>query len=444
MTRLLPLSRLCACGACDLLVVRPRPAVGETASCPRCGHRLLAPRPESPTRVFALVLTGLMLYPIAMFLPLMTLDSLGMTESASVFDSFRSLLANNYPDVALVVLATAIGFPVVKLLLLAAIVLPLGLGIPLPSTAPLLRWHLHLEEWGMDEVYFLGILVTVVKISSMARIEYDIGFWCFLGLTIISLCAAQSLDRDWCWRRLHTQRLPPPVTAGPRVLREAGHGALAGGILRCHDCGLLAPLSGSDAAGSRRCRRCGAPLHPRKPHSLSRTWALLVTAIILALPANLLPIMRVERLGTAERSTIMDGIVYFFKTGDYAVGAVIFVASMLVPIFKILGMIIVLLTISATRPSSRRHKTLMFHFIEFIGRWSLLDIFVIALLQALVHFGSLTSIHADTASRYFAGVVVATMLAAKTLDVRLLWDPPRTAADTEAEQVVPHPGSLRP
>jgi len=419
--RPLPLSRLCACGACDLLLPRPEPAVGETAACPRCGHRLLTPKPNSLNRVLALVLTGLILYPMAMFQPLMTLDSLGMIESASVFDSSRALLANQYPDVAAVVLATAIVFPLVKLLLLAAIVLPLGLDMPRRGTARLLRLHLHLREWGMDEVYFLGILVTVVKITSMARIEYDIGFWCFLALTLISIASSQALDRDWCWQRLQQHHLlpePPEREASGRP----GHSALTSGILRCQDCGLLAMDNGDTPL---HCRRCDATLHRRKPQSIERTWALLVTAVILALPANLLPIMQVNRLGNSERSTIMDGIVYFFKAGDYAVGAIIFIASMLVPIFKIFGMTIVLLTIHSPQATSQRQKTFMFHVIEFIGRWSLLDIFVIALLQALVHFGSLTSIHADTASRYFAGVVLTTMLATKTLDVRLLWDRPR-------------------
>ncbi len=423
--RPLPLSRLCACGACDLLLPQPEPAVGEIATCPRCGHRLHKPKPDSPNRVLALVLTGLMLYPMAIFLPLMTLDNLGLSESASVFDSCLALWRNHYPDVAAVVLATAVVFPLVKLLLLAAIVLPLGLDMPRRSTARLLRLHLHLEEWGMDEVYFLGILVTVVKITSMAHIEYDIGFWAFLGLTLLSIASIQALDREWCWQRLRSHHLLPPPAG--ETLAVPGRNALVSGVLRCPDCGLLAACTEdtADRHSPRRCRRCGAALHPRKPASVERTWALLATAAILALPANLLPIMRVDRLGSSERSTIMDGIVYFFKAGDYTVGIIIFVASMLVPIFKLFGMVIVLLTIGAQQATSQRQKTIMFHFIEFIGRWSLLDIFVIALLQALVHFGSLTSIQADTASRYFAGVVVSTMLAAKTLDVRLLWDRPR-------------------
>ncbi len=199
---------------------------------------------------------------------------------------------------------------------------------------------------------------------------------------------------------------------GTRTARQAG-------LILCHDCHKLL-ADGDDIPHN--CPRCGASVHLRKPNSISRTWALVITAAILSFPANILPIMRVDFFGSAEYSTIMDGIIYFFETGSYGIGAIILTASVLVPCFKIIGIIFILLSIHFRWKTWLRHKTLLFRIIEFIGRWSMLDIFVIALLQVLVNFGNITSIEAAPAATYFTGVVLCTMFAAITFDPRLLWD----------------------
>lgn len=198
--------------------------------------------------------------------------------------------------------------------------------------------------------------------------------------------------------------------------------AIESGYISCHDCRNLVRTVGLPEGAQLGCPRCNAEIHPRKPHSLSRTWALIITSAVLFLPANLLPIMRVDFVGSQEYSTILDGIIYFFHEKDYSIGLIIFTASILVPLFKIIGMVIILLSIQFNWKSWLRHKTAMFHFIEFIGRWSMLDIFVIALMSTLVNFGSLTSTQAAPAASYFTAVVLCTMFAALTFDPRLLWD----------------------
>jgi paraquat-inducible protein A len=199
-----------------------------------------------------------------------------------------------------------------------------------------------------------------------------------------------------------------PITA-----REAG-------FILCHNCHKLIPDAGKDIPKS--CPRCEAAIHQRKQNSLTRTWALVITAAVLSFPANILPIMKVDFLGTTDYSTIMDGIIYFFKEGSYGIGIIILTASIFVPCFKIIGLILILLSIHFRWKTWLRNKTLLFRAIEFVGRWSMLDIFVIALLQVLVNFGNLTSIETATAATYFTGVVMATMFAAITFDPRLLWD----------------------
>ena len=136
----------------------------------------------------------------------------------------------------------------------------------------------------------------------------------------------------------------------------------------------------------------------------------------------MLPIMQVDFLGIPDKSTIMDGIIYFFNDGSYLIGLIIFSASILVPVFKIVGLAILLLTRQPCSPQRLRQKTQLYRFIAFIGRWSMLDVFVIALLTVLVDFGFFTSIHTAPAATYFCLVVASTMFAAITFDPRLIWD----------------------
>jgi paraquat-inducible protein A len=175
-------------------------------------------------------------------------------------------------------------------------------------------------------------------------------------------------------------------------------------------------------ADTRHCPRCGSTLRQRKTASVVRTWALVATAAIFLVPANIFPIMEVDFLGIPSRSTIIDGIIGFFHKGNYGIGLIILIASILVPLFKIIGLGILLTTTRPCKLFLLQQKARMYRFIAFIGRWSMLDIFVIALLTVLVDFGLLTSIHTAPAATYFCIVVIASMFAAITFDPRLMWD----------------------
>ena len=194
------------------------------------------------------------------------------------------------------------------------------------------------------------------------------------------------------------------------------------GILLCHGCHKTIAAVGKNGMTTRLCPRCGASIHFRKPDSIVRTWALLITAAILVFPANLLPIMRVYSMSVPDDSTIMEGIIYFFKEGSYGIGLIIFTASILIPLFKITGIGLILFSIHFKWKAKVKQRALMFRFIQFVGRWSMLDIFVIALLQAFIDFGILSSTVPAPAATYFTGVVVTTMFAAITFDPRLMWD----------------------
>jgi paraquat-inducible protein A len=170
------------------------------------------------------------------------------------------------------------------------------------------------------------------------------------------------------------------------------------------------------------CRRCGAALHARRPDSLNRTWALLVAAIIFYIPANLLPITLTTALGSTQGDTIMSGVIYFLLHGDFPVALVIFVASIMVPTLKI-GAMIYLLT-SVQRHSDKRalDRAKIYRMVEFVGRWSMIDVFVVTIMVALVQLSAVATIQAGDGAIYFCAVVIITMLAAESFDPRLIWD----------------------
>jgi len=196
--------------------------------------------------------------------------------------------------------------------------------------------------------------------------------------------------------------------------------ALDAGLLVCPECHQL--NREVEDVHTQFCTRCGGAVHGRHPNSLMRTWALLLTSAIFYIPANLLPIMTVNMLGKGEPDTIMSGVISLVQYGMFPVAAVVFIASILVPTFKLVGIGLLLYSVQRRLPLSPRQRVIMYRFIEWIGRWSMLDVFVIAILVALVNFGSLASIEPGYGAAAFATVVILTMLAALTFDPRLLWD----------------------
>jgi paraquat-inducible protein A len=197
--------------------------------------------------------------------------------------------------------------------------------------------------------------------------------------------------------------------------------AIAASCALCHDCRLLCRLPGPHAAGA-RCPRCGAPLHARKARSIERTWALVIAAAICYVPANLLPIMTVTSLGKPQSDTIFSGVVYLLTHGMWPLAAIVFTASIFVPMMKLV--ILVFLLVSVQRGSRWRpaERTRLYRITEAVGRWSMVDIFVVTILVALVRLGSLATIRAELGAVFFGAVVVITMLAAESFDPRLIWD----------------------
>ncbi|KAA0593002.1 paraquat-inducible protein A [Azospirillum lipoferum] len=198
--------------------------------------------------------------------------------------------------------------------------------------------------------------------------------------------------------------------------------ALSHGLWACPCCRRLCRPSAGNRGGAGRCPRCGATAHPRKPDSLSRTWAFLIAAATLYVPANLLPVMQTSSLLGSSRDTIISGVVYFWTSGSPGLALLIFSVSILVPLIK-LGAL-AYLAFSVRRPGATGPHRLgrLYRAVELAGRWSMLDVFVIALMVGMVRFRTLATIEAGPGAAAFGAVVVLSMLAAASFDPRLLWD----------------------
>ncbi|AJE99253.1 paraquat-inducible protein A [Pandoraea apista] len=201
------------------------------------------------------------------------------------------------------------------------------------------------------------------------------------------------------------------------------------GLVACSACGRLSREV--KTLEKERCPRCGAVLHQRKVDSLARTWALLIAAAILYIPANLLPMMQTRSLLGNSSDTIMSGVIYFWTSGEYDLAIVVFTASILVPMLKLIALSLLCFTAQRGTGWKPHQRTKLYHMIEFIGRWSMLDVFVVALMVALVNIQSLAVIQAGPGIVAFGSVVVLTMLASMQFDPRLIWDQIR---DDDTEQ----------
>jgi paraquat-inducible protein A len=198
--------------------------------------------------------------------------------------------------------------------------------------------------------------------------------------------------------------------------------AAAASLVGCHTCGLVAHVPGDAHGVHLVCPRCGAALHRRKPDSLGRTWALVIAACLLYVPANVLPITFTTTFGSTQSDTILSGVIYLMAHGMWPVALLIFFASILVPMMKIV--ILIYLLTSVARKSQWRpgDRTRLYRITEAVGRWSMVDIYVVTILVALVNLGELATVKAGPGAIAFGGVVVITMFAAMTFDPRLIWD----------------------
>jgi len=207
--------------------------------------------------------------------------------------------------------------------------------------------------------------------------------------------------------------------------------AAAAGLVSCETCSLLTQPVHPNHPG--HCPRCGAELESRRPRSIQTTWALVIAAAICYIPANLLPVMNTTTLGSTEPDTIIGGVVFLYTSGSWPLALIVLIASVMVPIGKLIALAYLLVTVQRGVKGGERERTRLYRMVEIIGRWSMLDVFVDTFTVALVQLSPLMSVEPGMGVLFFAAVVVLTMIAVETFDPRLIWDAAARQQDPRQE-----------
>ena len=204
------------------------------------------------------------------------------------------------------------------------------------------------------------------------------------------------------------------------MMNASAISAAQAGLVSCGTCALLSRPA--DPANAGECPRCGATLASRHPHSIQYTWALIIAAAICYVPANVLPVLTTTALGAVESDTIMGGVIHLYATGSWPLALIVFIASVMIPLGKVIALAYLLVTIQRGSVANSHDRTRIYVLVEFVGRWSMLDVFVVAILVALIQLKPLMSVEPGAGVVFFMAVVVLTMLAAHSFDPRLIWD----------------------
>ena len=405
-------ARLRECQHCAQLQVLPPMPPATRAVCLRC-EAVLRHTHHDPIGIpLALNVTALVLFLIATTNVLLTVSRGGQTHLADLFTGPVGLEQSGWWELSAVVVFTTFAAPLAKVLAMIAVLLGVQLRRPPHVLRRLFAWVQHLRPWSMIEVYLLAVFVAYVRLGSAGAYRAWSG----------ALCPRRA-DADDGGRRCDAGCRSGVGGVGPPPQPDCPACAATGGSpgtprrLGCDTCHFV-----TRTVPGERCPRCGFALRARKPNSIARTWALGFAALILYIPANAYPVLTFTEFGSGQPSTILGGVRELLEAGMWPLAALVFFASVVVPGLKVAGLTLLLLTTRAGSRRRLRDRTRLYRFIDQIGRWSMIDIFMGSILVALLQFGSIVSVVPGPGALAFAAVVILTMLAAQTFDPRLMWD----------------------
>jgi paraquat-inducible protein A len=403
---------LIACHECDRLHrIRPVPGGGK-ALCSRCGALLYRHVANSLDKALALNLAALMLFVLANVFPFISLKLGSRIEENVLISGALALYRTGMGEVGLVVFLTSVVFPLITICGMLYVLLPLKMGFNPWKMAAVYRLVRALTPWSLLSVFMLGVLIAIVKLLDLASVIPGISLFALAALMAVTAAAGANLDDTLVWSRLGFKS------------QGNGEGATASeqGLIACHTCALLISAREVHNHDHGQCPRCASPLHSRKPGSLRRTCALVMAAVLLMIPANVYPVMTVIRFGRGAPDTILSGVIHLIHGGMWPLAMIVFVASIVVPTLKLIVLTFLMVSVrnnSAWRP---RDRTALYRITEVVGAWSMVDIYLLAVLVALVNLDALATIRPGIGASFFGAVVIITMFAAHSFDPRLIWD----------------------
>lgn len=400
-------SHATVCEECDWLNPIGHMEDGEQLRCSRCHAVLLVQPKQRIHHLLAYGLSALLMLVLSLSFPFLSFSAVSMGRSMSLWQDISMLLLPPFTFLGVLMLLALLILPSAYLLCVVTLAWFLKKNRHKIAQGYFIRLLMGIQPWLMIDVFLVGVIVALIKMQDGADVGLGLSFWAFCGYVICLLKTVSMVDIRWFWEQISDNTVH--IELYPQT---AAHQNVKG----CHTCGAIVPMAEA------HCGRCGHKVTTRKPDSVKVTIALLVASIIMFVPANVFPIMETTYFGMTTPSTIVGGVLTLWAKGSYPVAVIILIASIFIPIAKILAL--GWLCWQSYRPSSHTtmSKLKLYRLTEFVGRWSMIDIFVVAVLTGLVQLGGLITVYPGSAVLCFASVVILTMLAAKAFDPRLLWD----------------------
>ncbi|MFI4908932.1 MAG: paraquat-inducible protein A [Steroidobacterales bacterium] len=412
-----------ACPDCGLVQRLPVVQRRHIAECRRCARLLAGPATGRIDAPLALAVAALLLLIPGTIEPLLSVASHGAARTCWLSSGIAGLWGEGFAPLAVIVGAFCLALPYAYLAALIAVLAGLRLGVR-AYLGPAFRWIMRLRPWMMLEIFLVGCFVAYSRLRLVVGVQVLAGGWCLMAATGALLLALTQLDERTVWEVL-------PVRPTRHRGRDAGW-RTAWGVwpyghdgrdraIACTACELLV----TGARASDPCPRCGATLHDRKPYAFRVTASLVAAGFLLYIPANALPVLTLVSFGHEQSNTIITGVLELMRNRLWPLALIVFLASIVVPLLKLCGLTWMLLATFQGSSRALIARTRLYRIIDTIGSWSNIDVFVAAVLVALLQFGAIAQARAGGGLTAFAAVVILTMTATRTFDTRLMWDASR-------------------
>ncbi|UYH50795.1 paraquat-inducible protein A [Candidatus Kirkpatrickella diaphorinae] len=417
------------CPTCGLFQTLLEVAPGQVAYCRRCDEALVRRRRTSPLATpIAFCMTSFALYIALLCSNLMTLDAKGRVNTISILTGVYQLAKQGYGEIGAIVAMTTFIMPGIVIVLMGIVLYGASRAAGTDWTAHILKWYRRLREWAMIEVYILGVFVAYTKLVDLALVDLQPGVFLVAAIMITMATTDSTLDTERVWDAQKMGMNDQAFRTESGFLRCVDvttdpippHDQMAS----CLTCGLVIassePVAPTHAFG--RCPRCAAFISRRKANALSNATSLLVAGVLAYIPANLFPVMTFMKVGQRDTSTIIHGAIELWQSNLVPLSLLVIFASICVPVLKIVGLGTMVFSAATGRRRHLKGLTKLYRVIDFIGRWSMIDVFMISILVAVVRFGFLANVRAEPGVVFFTFVVIATIFAVHSFDIRCLWD----------------------
>ncbi len=373
--------------------------------CRHCRGVLERSNLRSEQAALAVSSAALMLFLPALTMPFLTTSILGASRTSHLYSSASAMFTDGWTVLSIVIFLFIVAAPLARFALLTTVLGALRFSWHPKWLGRAFRYANALQTWAMSDVYLLGMAVAYARLKTSLSVELGVGAECFIAVGILSLILRAVLDKGEIWRKISAPLSDSVDLATDRVLT-------------CSACDLIlsARFEGHD------CPRCENHLHRRKPDAVNRAIALTLAGAILYIPANVYPIATLPIGFSSVKYTVIEGVVDLAQANLWSLALLVLTASFAIPLLKLAGILWCIGSVMMRSAFQLRLRTRVFRVIEEIGRWSMIDPFVISCFVPITHYNSLIYGRAEPAAPAFTAVVILTIFATKCFDPRLMWD----------------------